>query len=121
MDLVLEYIVPITGMAAFFFGMLGRNNGKLFKILIALALAAAFVYVKFFASSNREGVLGTFVAMYKAAEPTEQMAVHIAPVMLIIGYVAAMIYNTYFYKERVETMRERKRRVQAEYDFSKFD
>ncbi len=121
MDLVFEYIVPVTGMAAFFLGMLSRNNAKMFKILVLLALAGAFVYVKFFETSYSGGVLETFVGLYQGGQPHEKMAVHLAPIMFVTGHVAALIYKAFFYKEKVETMRERKLRVQAEYDFSKFD
>jgi len=128
MDIVFANIIPITGVVAFVLGYLSLVYDKTFKVFLVAALPMVWLGVKFLAPflqmtmpANRDSVLGVLVGFYEMADPSVQIAVNIAPVLFVAGRIISHIYKIYFYKEKVETMRERKKRIQSEYDFAAFD
>jgi len=114
--------MPATGAAGFLIGFLLGRNMKVFKIFLVLFLPVAWLIAKFapdffFVSraSAVKGWLTFYTQIYEEMDAVQQQAVHIFPILFLLGFILSRIYMRHFYREKVETLRQKKDRVRAYY------
>lgn len=113
------YLISFTMAIAL--GILSRRFGKAFKILLILALPALWLFAYFAPTylnlqrANQDGFLNFYLKIYERLSPEAMLAVLLFPVFFIAGRFLHLVYQTYFYREKVEGGLEIKKRVLANF------
>ena len=128
MEILIQNIIPVTGVVAFLLGALAARYKKVFTVVLLLALPLAYLAARFLPqffmirkASDTKGWLTFYTQIYETADDPMKTAIHIAPVLFIIGLFLTRFYYKHIHQEKVETLVERKARVRAYYGVGKYE
>ncbi len=111
----------VSHMAALVLGYLSRQYNRSFRVILLLALPAAWLFAFIAPRStslthaNQDGFLNFYVKIYERLSPEAMMAVLLFPFIFMAGRFIHLVYETYFYREKTDTPIKRKKRVLASF------
>lgn len=108
-------------IAAFILGFFSRHYNRVFVICMVLLVPILWLFAwqapRYTAlpRANQDGFLNFYIKIYEGLSPEAMMAVILFPFIFIAGRWAYVIYKVYFYRQKTESPKNKKKRVYAMY------
>lgn len=116
-----EYLILVSYVTAFVLGLMSMHYRRAAMIALLLFIPAIWLFATFapellgMPAANRSGFMSVYIKFYEGLSPEAMRAVLLFPLIFFGGRFAYFIFKAFFYKERVENMNDRKKRVKAMY------
>lgn len=116
-----ENLILASYLIAFVLGLLSMHYRRVALVSLILFIPALWVFATFapdllgLPAANRTGFMSFYTKLYESLSPEAMRAAILFPLIFFGGRFAYFLYKTFFYKERVESLTDRKKRVKAMY------